>query len=604
MAAQDRPGDESDIVGKDTVIASSYANTNDTTKKHDTAMVSETRSTIDRVVDLAGDVPPEIVRLLEYSKLIESVHLASPVSMSDVHKILKEGPRDHQLAAVANIEAALKGDFELAVLADDLRTGKTLPAIIVAVRTILDRRSKQLPISPIVIVVPEGGLVSVMDLSDSATNPYTILKTDIVICNYGFLQREFQMIEDFKQAMSNYQPGTTPPKRPTVSLMSEIILSETAMTDRYPLIILDDFHAMNDMDSTTFASIKHLRSFFAGKIGLSGTPFDNGWSDVLKLLTLSDERAFRDLETMLALYSVVPGFSAATPPSPIGKYFNRLVQTVNCFVIRRPKSAIRTGSPGTERTKVAVDFDRGTQEKSDNYYNTYASIQKQIQAGIYKGSSDDALKSLIKAQQLSKHPELPRIAKMDRELQQYRARPKGSGSLPRKEYNRRFRWESFIAPKRQWQSPRVNEIIRLCKSYCKKSRSASILVLDNDPLFLRILKIALDMSSVLCVTFLLPDKGQYAENFKVHNDFQVARARKVLLATFDNAIGDRFDTQILIRCSNCKVDEAIVRTRDRRHEAVAALLKQAERVDGQLPTIFRNVNSFLIRDGEDGGKVT
>ncbi|MGO3110098.1 MAG: DEAD/DEAH box helicase, partial [Sphingobacterium sp.] len=258
------------------------------------------------------------------------------------------------------------------ILADDMGLGKTLQVI-----TLLEHYYAHKPSAkPSLIVIPTSLIFNWLE----EYNKFAARRRVVV---YHGTDRA---------AITNFEPGTV------VLTTYAMFLGEMSLLEKTPFayLILDESQNVKNHKSKRYKGIVKITADH--KIAMTGTPIENGVSDLYAQLSIVNPGLFKDYATFNRLYQ-----KAALQGQPL----HALQRIVEPFILRRTKKQVAIELPEKTETVLYMDM----LPKQRKIYDKYRKIFKNEIQGNFESENSSrtkfiAIEALTKLRQLCASPAL------------------------------------------------------------------------------------------------------------------------------------------------------------------------------------------------------
>lgn len=306
----------------------------------------------------------------------------------------------------------------------------------------------------------------------------------------------------FLKTIKDHKKGVPLPKRPKLTLLSDISLRSTGVGD-FRMLVLDEAHLIKKPTGRSFAAISTLRDVCKSCVMMTGTPLDNTWLDAFALLSQLRGHPITSMQRMLHAFTD-PDSEKQRQRVPTGAYLERFIQLMDAITIRCPKDALHTKLPPLTWEVVEYNERKEILEASDKHF---AEFRKGGAVGSKKTGSTKAAKAksdkqrmarfsaLIKSRQLVQHAKLVEIMRLGREalLDAYQDDEPAQDLVVDKAGEAQLtEWRSKLLQDKGWRSTRVNAVVNLAYGHYDFRRHNSIIIVDESVYFLMILRMAFE----------------------------------------------------------------------------------------------------------------
>ncbi|KAI7923635.1 global transactivator [Pyricularia oryzae] len=472
---------------------------------------------------------------------------------------LQEGiePFEHQKVAAAFAVDTLSSDsiFQGGLIADPPGLGKTLSALMAVSET------RSPGAGPCVVVAPRsccdqwmregkrffGDHLKMIMLTGEPLSPLQLHKYDVIVTAYSTIVAEARQYKKYINALKGYKGrrGERPPKRPVLTLTSEVLEQEGAK--RFGrMLILDEAHTIKNTRTISFNAIARFRERFEACLMLTATPLHNTWVDVFALACLLRGHDIRSLTDFRSVFTDPSDKrTRKTARVPQGHHMDRIVRFMDAFTLRRPISVIHYKLTPFELEVISIRLSPEDLRNSDEEFNKFKTAMGAKNSGNGQADASSAnttatiptrnakgvgLDNLIRAVQHASHPMLIEVNDQD---QQVSAETKEDEVVDLDDENQRHvdEWFSRLSVDKNWRSARVDIIIDLVHKHIDVRPDDAILIMDESVYFLDILRVALEKSCEPFPCYALDGRLAPVERERVIRNFTDATGPRVMFVS-------------------------------------------------------------------------
>ncbi|KAH0544431.1 hypothetical protein FGG08_001458 [Glutinoglossum americanum] len=357
----------------------------------------------------------------EYSNRIRDLYAVAPMLPTALPELSTE-PRSWQLDLATKINHCCQGPNRGCIVADEMGLGKTLGTLLAlqlsrkAVPGIFDLVVTTKSCVPQCLFQDLQPRVFVLEDPKMTATKLLDADYDIVICSYGFLRSQYRLLQNFKRDMqmidkAGSKPGAKIPRRPTLSLFSELY-RDLDMPIRH--IVLDEVQYAKKEHGVAHKAVKSL--YYSRNIMLSGTFLSNKWHDVFGVLDFLPGHPFQTRRGFMHTFGT--RFDRTwLDPAPTKRA--RLVKFLMAITIARPSKLLKL--PG--KNVVAKEFKLGEEQANIVFHYVSKFFEclrfEGITAGRNMIQNDKAMKAMSFAVRAQQHAAHPALIKQKRQSQPY-----------------------------------------------------------------------------------------------------------------------------------------------------------------------------------------
>lgn len=450
---------------------------------------------------------------------------------------------------------------DIAIIADHPGMGKTLPAMMCAVRAA--RNAKR----PVMIVSPPQlcqqwidefqkffESADVLWVRDGSISPVDIAEHSIIICTYHFVQTQFAKIRQYEEAVRNYKPDRPVPVRPDTTILSELFTYRYDDHDVSPLLILDEAHTIKNIETATFQAIEYLRQYCKFVLCLTGTPLDNTWSDAAMYFLLMHNTEINDVGKLYSAFTEDTG-TALYQRTPWDWTERRLQQYLRAITLRRPIEVMTNDLPERMSRTRPVELDWNSEFMCEKFYKMYCRVQTEIAQGIGDHDPNDGFKLLSSAIAWSKHPQLAEIYDKEFISKSGMDRRDSNVALGPEEVAEARRWRNNLRKteegKQNWRSTKIDAIVDEFEMARHCFDDVGVLIYDESKYFLDIVEVAFEEMRRPAKTFRYDghiSAGERRESLMGFKKYQGPRALLITKGTGSTGLNIT-EANCVIRCA-------------------------------------------------------
>jgi SNF2 family DNA or RNA helicase len=222
---------------------------------------------------------------------------------------------------------------------------------------------------------------------------------DVVICSYEYLETHYRAFEELVENIGKYSSGQhrKHPERYTSAIYSWLFQNANLPIKR---LILDEAHRTKNIRGKRFQAVKAL--YYHSIIMLTGTMFDNKWSDIRALLFLLKGHAFPDAKAFRRFFFTYDYNEVREELRPHSLAL--LSRVLLAFTIARPGDVIEL--PGCIRWRHSFELNQSELALVEHYAACYGLDIKKNSGSKGKQTEeeeDNALGHAVKAQLAATH---------------------------------------------------------------------------------------------------------------------------------------------------------------------------------------------------------
>ena len=289
-------------------------------------------------------------------KIIDNLFSYSDIKINLPNKI-KKIAFSYQLDGIKWLKFLFVNNFG-GCLADDMGLGKTFQVI-----AFLEELEVKKHINKVLVIVPKSLLTNWKKEFEKFNSSYSVLV-------YHGDKRENLKIEKYDAIITTYNTALLDNER-----LSKI---------EYSAVIFDEIQIIKNYKSITSNAMKKINSKF--RIGLSGTPMENGISELWNVMDVLNPGVFLSHEHFVSRYK--------------GKNYSELKSILNLFILRRVKENVLNQLPPKFEQVIYCDME----EEQKNLYTSINVAVKQMIMNLGAFSAPIILKGLLRLRQCCCHP--------------------------------------------------------------------------------------------------------------------------------------------------------------------------------------------------------
>lgn len=383
-------------------------------------------------------------------------------------------------------------------------------------------------------VEPQSNMKTIVLVGETVT-PVDLFKYQLVITSYSQVVSDLVRRRKFLKDIDSHIPGTMLPKRPALTLLSDIFTSNTKLIGK--MLVLDEAHYFKNPKSRAYLVISLIREFFQGCVMLTGTPLDNTWKDIFTMLKQLRDHPIFVPRTMIHAF-VMPGTKKEHGSKPVFTHFVRFVQALDAAMLRRPQDTIQALLPTITTDVVQFIMQPADLVNSNEEFAKYLRWQHmskgkkaKMSAKTRESEKNAGFGALILATHWTNHPSLRDIMRFERE-----AMKKGMDSaddLELSTHDQEFlqAWRGGLAKDQNWRSPRVDIILDTVNRHRDWRPDDAFVIMDESVFFLDILEIALSNTFDPIPCFRFDGRSHSIKRAMILDKFRATSGARALLAS-------------------------------------------------------------------------